>query len=128
MSILVTCGAGFIVSNLAKTLVSNNYEVIIYDNFWRNYIDLVFKDSSELYQKLKIIKGDILDIKLLKKIIFSNKIEYIFHLAFIASVGKVLANPILTFNTNLIEFLNNKNFLDKLEINFIVKNKIIIKK
>jgi UDP-glucose 4-epimerase len=67
MSILITGGAGFIVSNLAKTLVSNNYEVIVYDNFWRNDIDLVFKDSSELYQKLKIIKGDILDIKLLKK-------------------------------------------------------------
>jgi len=118
MAILITGGAGFIGSNLAKVLVNKGYEVIIYDNFWRNALDFIFSDSPNLYENLKIIKGDILDIRLLKEVLFKYRIEYVFHLAAIAGVDTVLANPILTFKTNLIGSVNILDLLvEYFEIN-----------
>ncbi len=127
MAILITGGAGFIGSNLAKALVIKGYEVIIYDNFWRNAIDLIFHDSPQLYEKIKIIKGDILDIKLLKEVLFKYRIEYVFHLAAIAGVDTVLANPILTFKTNLIGSVNILDILvEYFEINPGVLKRVVL--
>lgn len=127
MAILITGGAGFIGSNLAKVLVNKGYEVIIYDNFWRNALDFIFSDSPNLYENLKIIKGDILDIRLLKEVLFKYRIEYVFHLAAIAGVDTVLANPILTFKTNLIGSVNILDLLvEYFEINPGVLRRVVL--
>ena len=75
MNILVTGGAGYIGSHIVEQLVKNKKnKILIYDNLSTGRKMLVNK-------KAKFIKGDIKNIKLLKKIIIKFNIQAIIHLA-----------------------------------------------
>jgi len=56
--VFVTGGAGFIGSHIVDSLISKNYEVVVYDNFSTGSNDNLKHISSD---KLSIVKGDILD-------------------------------------------------------------------
>ena len=71
--VLITGGAGFVGSNLAKALLNIGHEVIIIDNFSSGHMSLVDKRS-------KIISGSINDDSKLKDC-FSHKPDFVFHLA-----------------------------------------------
>tara|TARA_B100002051_G_C16698773_1_gene619736 strand:+ start:469 stop:1401 length:933 start_codon:yes stop_codon:yes gene_type:complete len=85
MKILVTGGAGYIGSILVPELLKNNHEVTVLDNF-------MFKQTSLnhlcVFDKFKILNGDIRDQNLMKSLIISNDI--IIPLA--AIVGAPLCN------------------------------------
>lgn len=96
MRILITGGAGFIGSWFCKELSKKN-DITIIDNFstgLRENIDF----------KCNLIKGDICDIEFLKKNV--KDIDAVFHFAAIASVRESIANPLKTFNTNVIGTFN----------------------
>jgi UDP-glucose 4-epimerase len=63
MKIFITGGAGFIGSHIVDCYVSNGHEVIVYDNFSSGKIEYL----GNVINKIKIIKGDILDFDKLKK-------------------------------------------------------------
>jgi len=99
--IVVTGGAGFIGSNLARNLCNNN-EVIVIDNLitgnFNNIKDLVDKN------KLNFINGSITDIDLLKKSL--KGIDFVFHQAAIPSVPRSVKDPISSNNANINGTLN----------------------
>ena len=56
MRILITGGAGFIGSNLAKRLVDEGNEVVVLDSLLRGN-----KLDKETFQKVLFVKGDVRD-------------------------------------------------------------------
>ncbi|MFX0138396.1 MAG: GDP-mannose 4,6-dehydratase [Candidatus Hodarchaeota archaeon] len=107
--VLVTGGAGFIGSHLCHHLVKKKFEVYCLDNFdpyydpnlkRGNIADLMKKDNFHLNE------GDILDTKLMKKIIYEKNIEFIFHEAAQPGVRFSIKDPVKTNNINVVGTLS----------------------
>lgn len=98
--ILITGGAGFIGSHLAESLAKEN-KVIIYDNFHR---DALKYTSILRHPNLKIVRGDIMDQKLLFKTV--DNCDIILHLAAIAGIDNVAISPLETLEVNLMGTYN----------------------
>lgn len=109
MKILITGGAGFIGSHLAKKLVDRGDKIVIIDNF-NDYYDpkLKYDRVKNILQgcKLKLYKGDIRDSKLLEKIFKKEKFDKIVHLAAMAGVRSSLKNPRLYADVNIMGSIN----------------------
>lgn len=94
--ILLTGGAGFIGTALARRLVEEN-QVVIYDNAHRNALS----DTALLsHPNLRIIWGDVLDSEGVRNAIHGCQI--VVHLAAIAGVDTVLKMPVETMKVNII--------------------------
>ena len=94
--ILITGAAGFIGSHLFKHLKKKGYNVSGLDNF-----------DNPCGVKIKCIRGDILDKRMVNKLIKTNDI--IFHLAAQINVDRSYKQKKLTFLTNI---QGTKNILD----------------
>jgi len=99
-TILLTGGAGFIGSQLAKRLVEDN-RIIIFDNLHRNAIRFTSLDS---HPNVTLIKGDVLDRDHLLEA--TRGCNIVVHLAAIAGVDTVMEMPTLTIKVNLLGTLN----------------------
>jgi len=109
MTILITGGAGFIGSHLAKKLLEQNYNIIIADNFNNYYDPQLKKDRIKILLKdfsFKLYKQDIAEIDGLKKIFKENKIDKIVHLAAQAGVRYSIENPYAYIESNIKGTLN----------------------
>ena len=99
MKILITGGLGTIGSCLSASLLKNGHKIVIYDNQEIGKIkNLRFYLSQNEIKKIKIIKGDILNFKKLKKLIKDS--DYVYNLA--ASLGtlQVVQFPSKMLNVN----------------------------
>lgn len=100
-NIVVTGGAGFIGSNIVRTLSSEN-EVIVIDDLsignLSNINDLIQNKS------ITFIKGSVTDLDFLQKI-FKN-VDYVFHEAAIPSVPRSIENPIKSNYANVNGTIN----------------------
>lgn len=119
-TILITGGAGFIGTKICSKLYNNN-DILIYDNLRRNSI----KFSSLLTQKnVRLVKGDVLDFKHLKKVVDEYKPNVIVHMAAVAGIDTVIKSPTTTMNVNMIGTNNIleaiKPYIDKIDrfVNF----------
>jgi len=90
--IVVTGGAGFIGSQLARRLIEQGNEVLVYD-------DLSTGIRSNVYKDAKFIKGNVCNFAMVKKHL--QGVDYVFHLAALASVPKSVDNPRLTEEINV---------------------------
>jgi len=95
-NIIITGGAGFIGTNLARTLADDN-NVTVIDDLSTGKIENIQDLINE--NKIKFIKGSITDLDLLKKS-FKN-VDYVFHQAALASVPQSFEDPVKTNNINL---------------------------
>jgi len=109
MKYFVTGGAGFIGSCLVNKLLKNGHYVTVYDNF-----SLGKKRFLHPNSKLTIIKGDILNTKLLNRSM--KKQDFVFHFAANSDIPAGTKNSKLDFTVNTVGTLN---VLDSM-----VKNKI----
>lgn len=96
---LVTGGAGFIGSYIAKELINLDYNVIILDDLSGGFI-------SNLPKEAIFIKGSIVNEDLVRNLFQKFKIDFVFHLAAYAAEG--LSHFIRKFNyeNNLIGSIN----------------------
>jgi len=96
MNILVTGGAGYIGSHIVEQLVKKKInKVYILDNLSTGYKKLINK-------KAFFIKGDIKNIKLLKKIFINYDIQTIIHLAAYLNVNEAEKNKAKYYKNNII--------------------------
>jgi UDP-glucose 4-epimerase len=114
-TVVVTGGAGFIGSNIAKEL-SNNNKVIILDDLSTGNIKNIEDINNN---NIKFIKGTITDLKLLKKIF--KDVNYVFHEAAIPSVPRSIKDPI---RSNYVNVNGTLNILTAARINKCVKKVI----
>jgi UDP-glucose 4-epimerase len=98
--IVVTGGAGFIGSALARALVARGDDVSVLDNFSTGKRE----NLREVASQLAIVEGDILDAALLDRV-FAGA-DVVFHEAAIPSVPRSLAAPLPSHNANATGTLN----------------------
>lgn len=99
-NIFITGGAGFIANTIIARLINTN-RITVYDNFNR---DTLTKSKFVNHQNLSIIKGDVLDLDLLKNSMKGSDI--VVHAAGIAGIDTVIIDPIKTMKVNMIGTAN----------------------
>ena len=107
--VLVTGGAGFIGSHLAKSLLEKGYSVVIVDNFNEYYDSQLKRDRiSKILNGLdfKLYELDICNLKELKSVFEKEKIDIICHLAAQAGVRYSIDNPFVYEKSNVLGTLN----------------------
>lgn len=121
--ILITGGAGFIGSALAKKLMERGDKVVIIDNFNDYYDPKLKHDRIKKFlkgYKFTLYKGDIRDYKLLEKIFRKEKPDKIIHLAALAGVRNSLLDPLAYEDVNIKGTLNLLELSRKYKIkNFV---------
>ena len=96
MKFVVTGGAGFIGSHLAKYLINNDHEVIIIDNLARGSLDNI----DEIKNEIEFHKVDISNYDEINSVI--DKPDGIFHQAALASVPQSFKEPKKYHKVNVI--------------------------
>jgi UDP-glucose 4-epimerase len=121
MNLLITGGAGFIGSHTSLLLLEQGFNLVIYDSF-HNSSERVFKrfgkilkwDETYLIKRIKVIKGDIRDKKLLYEV-FNNclssgePISAVLHFAGLKSVSESVKKPTEYWDVN---FFGTKNLIE----------------
>jgi dTDP-glucose 4,6-dehydratase len=106
---LITGGAGFIGANFVKYIISKygtNVKLIVLDKL--TYAGNLKTLENEL-DKIKFIKGDICDKRLVSEIFLKNDIDYVINFAAESHVDRSIENPQLFLQTNI---LGTQNLLD----------------
>jgi nucleoside-diphosphate-sugar epimerase len=91
---LVTGGAGFIGSSLARALLERGGSVRILDNFFSGKRE----NLADLSTRIDLIEGDILDEGILSRAM--KGVEVVFHQAAIPSVPRSMAAPLASHDAN----------------------------
>ena len=97
---LVTGGTGFIGSNICELLINKNHNVKILDNNFRGNI----KKIKKIKKKIKFIKGDIRNRKLLNKSLRNT--DAVIHLAYINGTKYFYTKPILVIDIAIKGIIN----------------------
>ncbi|HVP57134.1 MAG TPA: SDR family oxidoreductase [bacterium] len=97
---LVTGGAGFIGSNLARKLVSLGEEVVILDDFSTGKAD----NLDDIRNSVEVVRGSICDINTVRGAI--RGVERVFHHAAVVSVVRSVDDPLSTNAVNIDGTLN----------------------
>jgi len=104
MKILITGGAGFIGSNLAKVFLNDGHQVVLFDNLsrpgvWQNYRWLLENEN-----KPTLFLGDVRDALKVERA--AEGAQVIFHFASQVGVQASIDNPRLDFEVNALGTLN----------------------
>ena len=95
MKFVITGGAGFIGSHIAKHLVEKNHDVTVIDNLSRGRLE----NLSKIKEEIVFRKMDILDFDSLKEVIFNS--DGIFHQAALTSVPESFTQKEKYHNVNV---------------------------
>ena len=125
--ILVTGAAGFIGFHLCKRLISENKEIIGFDNL-NSYYDIslkkkrlsILEETSSKFNNFSFINGDLEDIDKLNFILENNKVDIIFNLAAQAGVRYSIKNPFAYIQSNLVGFGNILEVCRNFEISQLI--------
>jgi len=112
MNILVTGGAGYIGSHVAKKLSEIGHNVIIIDNLVKGHKEAVIVG--------KFIEGDLKDSECLNNVMQSEKIEAVIHLAAHSLVGESMENPGKYYKNNVSNGLNLLEAMVNNNVKYIV--------
>ena len=92
MRLLITGGAGFIGSNLAKLALAHDVEVTVLDDLSTGYLENI-KDLD-----LTFIEGSILDVDAVRKSL--TDVDSVIHLGALGSVPRSILDPLATHAAN----------------------------
>jgi dTDP-glucose 4,6-dehydratase len=99
-TILLTGGAGFIGSQIAKRLAGEN-RIVVFDSLHRDAIK--YTDLTD-HPDVSIVRGDVLDREAMFEV--TRGCDIVIHLAAIAGVDTVMEMPTRTLKVNLLGTLN----------------------
>ena len=91
MRVLITGGAGFIGSNLARALLTEGYEISVLDNLSSGF-------EPDLPSEVEFVEGDILNGDVVEQLV--GKSDAVVHLAARGSVPRSVADPVAAFEAN----------------------------
>lgn len=97
-NVLVTGYEGFLGSNMTKQLINYKAKVVGLDILTKRKWNILNKKNLD---KIEIIRGSVVNHKLLNQIFGKYNIEFVFHLAAEAIVGKCLKYPRKAFSSNI---------------------------
>lgn len=98
MKALVTGGAGYIGSHVARLLAESGWEVTILDNFEKGHRAAV--------RGLPVVEGDIRDADFLRGVFDCCQYDAVLHFAAFIEVGESVSDPIKYYQNNLCGGLN----------------------
>ena len=101
MKVLITGGAGFVGTHLAKSLLDDGASVTIVDNFQRGVKDAAF---DEVAARSSIVDADLLAPTFAERV--GDDHDYVFHLAAIIGVRHVLERPYSVLADNAVMTMN----------------------
>jgi len=109
MKVLVTGGAGFIGSNLVKSLLKVGHQVVVIDNF-NDYYDPKIKENNIKqfikHGNFKLYRPDILNQMRLAEIFKKEEIDKVIHLAAMAGVRNSIDKPNLYVDVDVKGTIN----------------------
>ena len=111
MRVLITGGAGFIGSNLAKRLANDGHSVVVLDSLLRGN-----KLDKQTYSQVEFIKGDVRNLKTVIRA--SKDCDIIFHFAAVLGVDIVADNPVETMD---VEVIGTRNVVEAAFVNNVKK-------
>lgn len=93
MKVLITGGAGYVGTELTKSLVMRKEveEVIIYDNLSKSHYNFFLGKQYDQPEKIKFVRGEVLDSRLLKKSM--QDVDVVVHLAAIVTTPFANTDP-----------------------------------
>ena len=94
----VTGGTGLVGSWLLRRLVESGADVVCLVRDWVPQSEVV---RTGLFEKLKVVRGDIRDQAFLERVMGEYEIDTVFHLAAQTIVTIANRNPISTFESNI---------------------------
>lgn len=94
MKILITGGAGYIGSHMARMLVAEKHKVVVLDT-------LEYGHRRALPSQIKLVVGNVGDRVILDRLFKDNEIEAVMHFAGYISVEESVNEPLKYFRNNL---------------------------
>ena len=110
---LVTGGAGYIGAHVVKSLLENDFKVVIVD-------DLSTGLAQKVPPNVVFEKIDIAETNKLAQIMKSNKVEGVIHLAAKKAVGESMINPSLYYKENIGGFISLLEAMSQADVKRIV--------
>ncbi|HBR18926.1 MAG: Vi polysaccharide biosynthesis protein VipB/TviC [Planctomycetes bacterium GWC2_45_44] len=92
---LITGGAGFIGSNMARFLLGKGQKVRILDNFETGRRE----NLAEISKDIELIEGDIRNLDIVKKAVAG--VDVVYHLAALGSVPRSMKDPAMSHDVNV---------------------------
>ena len=114
-NILLTGGAGYVGSHIAKVLLKQGYNVNIIDNLSTGFIKSI--DTLKKYNNVKFIKADLKDEDIIEKIFKENKFEAVFHFSANTILEESIDKPSKYYENNTINTLKLLNICLKYKVN-----------
>lgn len=105
-TVLVSGGAGYIGSHVTVELNAAGYDVIIADNF-SNCDHTNYEGVCTITgRQIPLIEMDFCDLKAVRELFNTHKIDAVIHFAAFKAVGESVADPLKYYTNNLNSFLN----------------------
>lgn len=98
MNVLVTGGAGYVGSVVVEMLQKEKFNVVVVDS-------LIEGHQSALHENINLVKADISDREIMKKIFRENSIDAVIHMAGETLVSKSMTHPQDYFIGNVVKGL-----------------------
>ncbi len=104
MKILITGGAGFVGSNLARHLAGGGHQVVVFDNLSRRGAETNAQWLRSCAENISLVHGDVRDSDGLRRA--AEDCRAIFHLAAQVAVTTSMTDPVTDFEINARGTLN----------------------
>lgn len=106
MKVLVTGGAGFIGSHASLCLLSNDHEVVIFDDFSNSSRVSIERVQNIHGHPIAVIEGDVNDASSIEDAVSVVRPDTIIHFAGLKSVSESVADPASYYRTNVVGTCN----------------------
>ena len=100
-TVLVTGGAGYIVSHTVLSLLMAGYDVVVLDNLCNSSAESLVREIRIVGRDVTFVKGDIRDVSLLARVFAYHNIDSVLHFAGLKAVGESVAQPLRYYDNNI---------------------------